>query len=99
MLNWNGIRRTLALLSAGPVAMTREHRSGHVTASTMVVDAAGSRVLLCLHGRMNRWVQLGGHCEPGDNSLLEAAVREAWEEREDIAAYAATVADISQHID
>ena len=24
------------------------------------------RVLLCLHGRMHRWVQLGGHLEPDD---------------------------------
>jgi 8-oxo-dGTP pyrophosphatase MutT (NUDIX family) len=26
------------------------------------------------------WLQLGGHCEPGDNSLLDAAAREAREE-------------------
>src|SRR5829696_2794003 len=72
--------RTLALLSAGPVALTREHRPGHVTASTMVVDAAGARVLLCLHRKFDRWVQLGGHCEPGDSSLVAAALREATEE-------------------
>jgi 8-oxo-dGTP pyrophosphatase MutT (NUDIX family) len=72
--------RTLALLSAGPVAMTRHHRPGHVTASTMVVDSAGARVLLCLHRKFDRWVQLGGHCEPGDASLVAAALREATEE-------------------
>jgi 8-oxo-dGTP pyrophosphatase MutT (NUDIX family) len=72
--------RTLALLSAGPVAMTREHRPGHVTASSMVVDAAGDRVLLCLHRKFVRWVQLGGHCEVGDASLVAAALREATEE-------------------
>ncbi|MPZ29232.1 MAG: NUDIX domain-containing protein [Micromonosporaceae bacterium] len=72
--------RTLALLRAGPVALTRQHRPGHLTASALVVDATASRVLLCLHGRFRRWVQLGGHCEPGDRSLAAAALREATEE-------------------
>jgi 8-oxo-dGTP pyrophosphatase MutT (NUDIX family) len=71
--------RTLDLLRAGPVAMTRAHRPGHVTASTLVVDDIG-RVLLCLHGRMGLWMQLGGHCEPGDATLAGAALREATEE-------------------
>jgi 8-oxo-dGTP pyrophosphatase MutT (NUDIX family) len=72
--------RTLRLLSAGPAAMTRAHRQGHVTASAMVADAGAARVLLCLHRKFDRWVQLGGHCEPGDASLAAAALREATEE-------------------
>nr|WP_204038181.1 NUDIX hydrolase [Micromonospora qiuiae] len=72
--------RTLDLLAAGPAAMSREHRAGHVTASALVIDATGSRVLLCLHGKFQKWVQLGGHCEPGDRTLAEAALREATEE-------------------
>ncbi|MEU4378875.1 NUDIX hydrolase [Micromonospora echinofusca] len=72
--------RTLALLAAGPVAMSRTHRPGHVTASALVLDATGSRVLLCLHGKFRRWVQLGGHCEPVDRTLAAAALREAGEE-------------------
>ncbi|WP_341721141.1 NUDIX domain-containing protein [Micromonospora sp. FIMYZ51] len=74
------LERTLDLLAAGPAAMRREHRAGHVTASALVFDATGSRVLLCLHGKFHRWVQLGGHCEPGDRTLAEAALREATEE-------------------
>lgn len=72
-------KRTLELLGDGPVALTRAHRAGHVTASTMIVGADG-RVLLCLHGRMKLWMQLGGHCEPGDATLAVAALREATEE-------------------
>ncbi|MFI7575271.1 NUDIX hydrolase [Micromonospora sp. NPDC049497] len=72
--------RTLELLAAGPVAMSREHRAGHVTASALVLDATGTRVLLCLHGKFHRWVQLGGHCEPTDRTLAAAALREATEE-------------------
>lgn len=72
--------RTLHLLDAGPVAMARDHQPGHVTASALIVDADGARVLLCLHGRFQRWMQLGGHCEPGDATLADAALREATEE-------------------
>jgi 8-oxo-dGTP pyrophosphatase MutT (NUDIX family) len=72
-------KRTLELLDDGPVALTRAHRAGHVTASTMIVGS-DRRLLLCLHGRMNLWMQLGGHCEPGDETLAAAALREATEE-------------------
>jgi len=72
-------RETLALLHDGPIAMNRAHRPGHVTASTLVLGE-DRRVLLCLHGRMNLWMQLGGHCEPGDTTLAGAALREAAEE-------------------
>ncbi|WFE33822.1 NUDIX hydrolase [Micromonospora sp. WMMD975] len=72
--------RTLTLLAAGPMAMGRAHRPGHVTASALVLDSTGDRVLLCLHGKFRRWVQLGGHCEPGDRTLAAAALREATEE-------------------
>ncbi|MEV6299520.1 NUDIX hydrolase [Actinoplanes sp. NPDC051861] len=72
-------KRTLDLLADGPAAMTRAHRAGHVTASALVVDGTG-RVLLCLHGRLGMWMQLGGHCEAGDTTLAAAALREATEE-------------------
>lgn len=72
-------KRTLDLLADGPSAMTRAHRAGHVTASALIVDDAG-RVLLCLHGRLGLWMQLGGHCEAGDGTLAAAGLREATEE-------------------
>ncbi|MBM0234692.1 NUDIX hydrolase [Micromonospora sp. STR1_7] len=72
--------KTLALLAAGPVAMSRQHRPGHLTASALVLDSTGSRVLLCLHGKFGLWVQLGGHCERTDETLVAAALREATEE-------------------
>jgi 8-oxo-dGTP pyrophosphatase MutT (NUDIX family) len=71
----------LAFLDARPDdACARECVPGHLTASALVLDATGERTLLTLHKRFHRWVQLGGHCEPGDASLRAAALREATEE-------------------
>jgi len=52
----------------------------HVTASALVTDPAGPRVLLTLHAKIHRWLQLGGHCEAGDATLAGSALREACEE-------------------
>jgi ADP-ribose pyrophosphatase YjhB (NUDIX family) len=32
------------------------------------------------HGKIRKWLQTGGHCEPSDASLAAAALREATEE-------------------
>ncbi|MFG2649193.1 NUDIX hydrolase [Streptomyces sp. NPDC048436] len=53
---------------------------GHVTASALVVDPTRGRVLLTLHKKLRMWLQMGGHCEPGDPTLAAAALREATEE-------------------
>lgn len=70
----------LGFLAARPDAMWRSCAPGHLTASALVVDPSQRSVLLTLHPRVGRWLQLGGHCEPGDRTLLEAAGREAREE-------------------
>lgn len=61
-------------------ACRRDCVPGHVTASTLVLDDSGSQVLLTLHPRLGRWVQLGGHCEDTDDDIVAAALREATEE-------------------
>jgi 8-oxo-dGTP pyrophosphatase MutT (NUDIX family) len=71
---------TLDLLQHGPQVMWRDHDGGHVTASALIFSHDRSRLLLCLHGKFNLWVQLGGHLEPGDETLACAALREATEE-------------------
>jgi 8-oxo-dGTP pyrophosphatase MutT (NUDIX family) len=67
-------------LSAYDDGLLRTRLPEHVTASALVTDPARSRVLLTLHARIGRWLQLGGHCEPGDTTLAGAALREAAEE-------------------
>ena len=77
----NAVREAyLGYLSARPDAMWRSCVSGHLTASTVIVDPSRNAVLLTLHPRLGRWVQVGGHCEPTDATLLAAARREAIEE-------------------
>jgi 8-oxo-dGTP pyrophosphatase MutT (NUDIX family) len=71
----------LAFVAARPDdACSRSCAPGHLTASALVLDAEGEHTLLTLHPRVGEWIQLGGHCEPGDASLAEAALREAMEE-------------------
>lgn len=67
-------------LAAHPDGVARSGPPAHVTASCLVLDPAGDRVLLTLHKRAHAWFQFGGHLEPGDASLWEAARREAREE-------------------
>jgi 8-oxo-dGTP pyrophosphatase MutT (NUDIX family) len=71
----------LAFLAARPDdACDRSCVPGHLTASALLLDAAGERTLLTLHPSVGRWIQLGGHCEPADGTLRAAALREATEE-------------------
>jgi 8-oxo-dGTP pyrophosphatase MutT (NUDIX family) len=73
-------REFLDHLDTHPDGVWRECAAGHVTASTAVLDAWGAKVLLTLHSKIKAWLQLGGHCEPGDATLSQAALREATEE-------------------
>ena len=52
---------------------------GHFTASAFILDVKRSKVILTLHAKLNRWLQLGGHVEDGE-TIHEAALREGLEE-------------------
>ncbi|MFD8337747.1 NUDIX hydrolase [Streptomyces solisilvae] len=67
-------------LVAYPDGMWKACGDGHITASALVVDPERERVLLTLHRKLRMWLQMGGHCEPGDTTLAGAALREATEE-------------------
>jgi coenzyme F420-0:L-glutamate ligase len=70
----------LAFLAARPDAMDRSCVPGHLTSSTMVVDPERRRLLLTLHPRVGLWLQVGGHCERDDATVLDTGRREAREE-------------------
>ncbi|WP_216896365.1 NUDIX hydrolase [Nocardia alni] len=70
----------LAFLGSAPRGCLREHAPGHITASALVFSHDESEILLTLHPRVGRWIQLGGHCEELDATVSAAALREAIEE-------------------
>ncbi len=70
----------LAFVLGRPDACRRDCVPGHITASALLFDDTAGRVLLTLHPRLSRWVQLGGHCEDEDLDIVAAARREALEE-------------------
>ena len=89
----------LEFLAAHDRFWQRDNHVGHLTASAWVVNPERSRVLLTHHKKFNGWFQLGGHIEPGDPSLLAAALREAKEESGILAIepLQATIFDIGHH--
>ena len=56
------------------------HQLLHVTGSALVVHRPSRSVLLRWHTRMERWMQVGGHFDPGETDPLDVALREATEE-------------------
>ncbi|MEU5607786.1 NUDIX hydrolase [Streptomyces sparsogenes] len=67
-------------LATYPDGVWKACRDGHITASALVIDPSRGRVLLTLHRKLRMWLQMGGHCEPEDATLADAALREATEE-------------------
>ncbi len=58
----------------------RRIAEGHLTGSAFVVSGSGDRVLLLKHRKLERWLQPGGHAEPGESTGEAVALREAREE-------------------
>jgi 8-oxo-dGTP pyrophosphatase MutT (NUDIX family) len=52
----------------------------HLTASALVVHPETKRVLLRWHERMESWLQVGGHGDPGETDPIQIALREGREE-------------------
>lgn len=70
---------TMLLVSPSDPLSRHHFEPGHVTASAFVVDPSTRRVLLHHHRRLDRWLQMGGHLDAGED-VVAAALREAHEE-------------------
>ena len=68
------------MLADAPDLMSQSHEPGHITGSALVIDETTGRFLLHHHKTLGRWLQVGGHCDPGEDDPAQTALREAHEE-------------------
>jgi 8-oxo-dGTP pyrophosphatase MutT (NUDIX family) len=73
------VRRIVRLVASVVDPWSRTERL-HLTASAIVLHAPSRRVLLRWHERFNRFMQVGGHGDPGEWDPCAIALREAAEE-------------------
>ena len=72
--------RYVAHLQAHSDGLLKACFPDHLTAGAIVVSPAGDAVLLNHHRKADAWLAFGGHIEPGDATLADAARRELVEE-------------------
>jgi 8-oxo-dGTP pyrophosphatase MutT (NUDIX family) len=72
--------RIIEFVLRHPDPFDRRIREGHLTGSAVVVSADGAQVLLVHHRKLDRWLQPGGHADPGETTGEAVALREAREE-------------------
>lgn len=92
-------QRMLQFLETHHDCFERACVSGHFTASSWLLNKDGSQALLLLHGKLNIWLQAGGHCD-GDPNMLRVAIKEAQEESGiiDIKPVSESIFDIDVHL-
>jgi 8-oxo-dGTP pyrophosphatase MutT (NUDIX family) len=73
------VSRIAGFVLAHPDCFERSCREGHITASAWILSPDHRQALLTHHRKLDRWLQLGGHCD-GERDPRLAALREAREE-------------------
>ncbi len=81
----------------GAQLWSRDCAPAHLTASAAVLDHDLTHCALVLHGRVHKWLQPGGHLEPGDTGAAAAAAREVAEETGLVAEVPPTLLRLSRH--
>jgi len=75
------IAQTLKFLSEKQNPLDRnDFNPGHAVGSALLTDPSHRHVLLVMHAKLKRWLQPGGHAEPGETDLLLVSCREVAEE-------------------
>lgn len=71
--------RMLAFIQQYPLCFDRTLQVGHITSSIWLLNHDKSKALLMHHAKLDKWLQLGGHCD-GNPDVLAVAIKEAQEE-------------------
>src|SRR5665647_2028334 len=92
-------REMISFIHAHADCFERTLPIGHITASAWLLDKDGTHALLMHHTKLDKWFQLGGHCD-GDSDVLAVAIKEAQEESgmKGIAALNSDIFDIDIHL-
>lgn len=88
-----------ALLTETESPFSRNQFPGHITASCFVVNPQWSQILLLKHKKLEKWLQMGGHCD-GEANTCAVALREAQEETgsEAIRLFRNEIIDLDIHV-
>ena len=62
-----------------PTCFERSLELGHITGSCFLINRHNTHALLTHHAKLDKWFQLGGHCD-GESDVLAVAIKEAQEE-------------------
>lgn len=73
------IQQFEAFIRTNPHCFDKDNPVGHVTGSCLLVNPQMDRVVLTLHRKLGKWIQLGGHSD-GEPYTDQVAMREAMEE-------------------
>lgn len=74
------LRQIAHFVARHPHPFDRSIAEGHLTGSAVTIAESGARVLLLHHRKLDRWLQPGGHADPGETDGEQVALREAFEE-------------------
>lgn len=75
----NQVRDTLHFVRQNEQCFERTLSFGHITGSAWLLNKDGTKALLTHHAKLDKWFQLGGHCD-GNPDVLTVALQEAREE-------------------
>ena len=72
-------KEMLAFVTKYDNCFERSLEIGHITASAWLLNKNHTHALLMHHSKLDKWFQLGGHCD-GNPNVLDVAIKESQEE-------------------
>jgi 8-oxo-dGTP pyrophosphatase MutT (NUDIX family) len=92
-------KQMIEFILSKPDCFERSLSIGHITASLWLLNKDHSKALLMHHAKLDKWFQLGGHCD-GNSDVVTVAIKEAQEESgiNSIEAVQPSIFDIDIHL-